>query len=383
MPLWNDTNGFITTNADLVRNNMVSVASVLSPYEVPFNQCVFVGEMAMGHSDSHILDSIQILGYYGCNPAKSSVVDTLHLVFLYSEYGPITTHNIWAQFIDHSHYGKITSPNLSYDSLNNRGQPKTIAQYQDVLLYSTDSGLFTKIIPLMAPDGTTPAPISLAASTLIGVTITFKSGDTAATISGPLSTPVPGDTLISDVPPYYKYNMFMPYIDYYTQTPPGGSLHPPAYPFYSVADQNTGCFKTLPDSAAGWRARYIPHWAFQDTLPSYLQYPVINWHIECATCDIRVICFPGITNEVLHGTAINVYPNPATDELDFNYSTPLSSDVSVTLINMLGQVVLTKQQTGRSSERIILNTLALPAGMYIYKVQANGEQSTGKVLIEH
>ena len=75
---------------------------------------------------------------------------------------------------------------------------------------------------------------------------------------------------------------------------------------------------------------------------------------------------------------IKAYPNPATNTLNITYTS--STAVTVTLTNMVGQVVATQNAT---NGKAVFNTTELPSGVYIYTLSANGEHTTGRVVIAH
>ncbi len=75
---------------------------------------------------------------------------------------------------------------------------------------------------------------------------------------------------------------------------------------------------------------------------------------------------------------IKAYPNPATNTLNITYTS--STAVTVTLTNMVGQVVATQNAT---NGKAVFNTTELPSGVYVYTLSANGEHTTGRVVIAH
>jgi GEVED domain/Secretion system C-terminal sorting domain len=75
-------------------------------------------------------------------------------------------------------------------------------------------------------------------------------------------------------------------------------------------------------------------------------------------------------------TAFTYYPNPVTDVLNLNYNTNIAS---VTVINLLGQTVLSKNNINTAETQ--LNLSALTAGTYLVKVtDSNDATTTVKVV---
>jgi Secretion system C-terminal sorting domain len=86
------------------------------------------------------------------------------------------------------------------------------------------------------------------------------------------------------------------------------------------------------------------------------------------------------SNVVAPINTVNVYPNPAANELNVTYTGADNSPVTVTLSNMLGQVVATQTVT---NGKAVFNTAKLTNGVYIYSLNANGTREGGRVLIAH
>ncbi len=80
---------------------------------------------------------------------------------------------------------------------------------------------------------------------------------------------------------------------------------------------------------------------------------------------------------------MNVFPNPAANEININYALPTTSDVTIEVVNTIGDaqflVVNEKQSAGAHSFKY--NTEALPAGLYICKLKA-GSYSANKVIVK-
>jgi Secretion system C-terminal sorting domain len=77
---------------------------------------------------------------------------------------------------------------------------------------------------------------------------------------------------------------------------------------------------------------------------------------------------------------IKVYPNPANSSLNITYNAAQNTVATVSLTNMVGQVVASQTV---SNGIATFNTSSLPAGVYIYTLEANGNRQTGRVVIGH
>jgi hypothetical protein len=120
----------------------------------------------------------------------------------------------------------------------------------------------------------------------------------------------------------------------------------------------------------------IPSYAFSNSAtstPTGYDVPEEAFHVVYSNVSLSTINTKTINT-------VSAYPNPATSELNVTYSTNNNAVVTVTLTNMVGQVVAT--QTGVNGKATFA-TSTLADGMYIYSVQANGERTTGHVAIAH
>jgi hypothetical protein len=77
----------------------------------------------------------------------------------------------------------------------------------------------------------------------------------------------------------------------------------------------------------------------------------------------------------------NPYPNPANDNVTFNYSLPNANKAAVKIYNMLGALVKTSTITDPTG-KLTINTSDLRSGLYLYDLQVNGRSmKTGKFTV--
>jgi len=103
--------------------------------------------------------------------------------------------------------------------------------------------------------------------------------------------------------------------------------------------------------------------------------PWFAFHISCPTC-VSV----GVAGTSTAVSEVKVVPNPASSQVTISFTAAANSAATVSLTNMLGQVVASKTITGNSVD---FNTAALPAGVYAYTIDANGARTTGRVVVAH
>jgi hypothetical protein len=100
------------------------------------------------------------------------------------------------------------------------------------------------------------------------------------------------------------------------------------------------------------------------------------------TINIDVLRYPVGINGIDNGR-LTIYPNPANDVLNINYSLNASEKVHATIYNMNGQVVqqITSgtKATGNHTEQV--NIEQLPAGVYYMQVNLNNNITTQKFIV--
>jgi hypothetical protein len=205
--------------------------------------------------------------------------------------------------------------------------------------------------------------VNVPAGNLIGATISFISGSPTFT---------PHDTVFLSSGTY-KHNMFRPYSIF------KGSGTTPMYATYSAANRNSGMYKTLPDTSLGWGGQYIPLWFWSSSGgASTYQYPYVDFRVKCPSCGVIV----GV-QDIARIQEASVYPNPADDHVTIPFTLGQKADVTVSLSNLLGQVVESRFYQAVEKGKAVFNTASLPSGVYQFTVAANGEKLSGKVVITH
>lgn len=89
-------------------------------------------------------------------------------------------------------------------------------------------------------------------------------------------------------------------------------------------------------------------------------------------------CVPGVgTVENAHN--LTVYPNPAADMVNFEFS-EIPSEAVITITDVLGSIIFSQAVSGQ--QNIIFKKGNTPAGLYIYRVIFDGQTVTGKILFQ-
>jgi len=371
--IWNDTSskdaytGAAGTEYDY--NNFVSVGATLDPFFAGFNVVDnYPGEIEITPTTPYTIDSISVEGIYyrSTDPAKAGVIDTLRIGVVYGD-GTSTSDLPAFEFNDGGvptafpkpQYGvdTLTFIDMLHDSLHNRAGIATVHFINIPLLATDTAGDFFHTYGLTTV-------LNVPAGNFAAASVSFISGDATFTH---------GDTVFLDGGTY-KYGMFRPLVEFV------GTTSGASFPTYSLLDQNEGMFKQEGASDAGWVGDYVPNWAWSSTggTASDLQYPVINFHVNCATCSLLDVA--NVKNTI---SGVKAFPNPANNVLTISYNLAKTSNVTVVLTNTMGQVVATQTFNNSAIGNATINTSALPAGVYAYSVLAGNDRSTGNVVIAH
>jgi len=80
---------------------------------------------------------------------------------------------------------------------------------------------------------------------------------------------------------------------------------------------------------------------------------------------------------------IAAYPSPANNDLYLLYSLGHTADINVYISNMMGQIVKTQSLKNVQTGSVKFNVADLAPGFYLYTVETEGVQKTGRVTITH
>ncbi len=77
-------------------------------------------------------------------------------------------------------------------------------------------------------------------------------------------------------------------------------------------------------------------------------------------------------------------PNPANQSARIPFSLNSNEKVDFTMVNMVGERVMSKTFAGKRGENSInIDVAELPSGIYLYTVQSGSKKSTRKLVIQH
>lgn len=333
-----------------------SLQQVIDPSDPFFNVSAYNGLAYIPKSASYTIDSVEILGVYERNPAKTSVVDTL-IVGIAKGNGGTSDLDVWyfSSTTIISTYGdtvRFASVDLDVNTFLPKGTavwtkkiPLTAANANDTL-----SNGFN--IWRLAPN------VSVPSGNLAAMTVTFKSGDTWVPFQDTVrmagaTTPI--------------YNNFR-FVSFEESAGAFGTYRKGYYNASSIMQQDT----------TGWGGTYTPSYAYSSATYSY-EHHWWFWKLNCPSC------FGVGLNDVQLVGEVSAYPNPATEQLVVGFNlTAAAKNVTVEISNALGQVVKSVDMGAANdgAYKTTINVSDLADGMYIYTVNADGQKTSNKVLVK-
>lgn len=90
------------------------------------------------------------------------------------------------------------------------------------------------------------------------------------------------------------------------------------------------------------------------------------------------------TLEIVKESQFSLFPNPSKDSLTLTINLPVAQDLTITVYDMTGQLVLTRQEENLNSgtQQISLKVSDLDEGSYVCKVVGKSYRSSGSVMIK-
>jgi len=186
---------------------------------------------------------------------------------------------------------------------------------------------------------------------------------------------VSGNGISTFTPIHWVYSDGLWYADAFDITPNATAMYnmgPNGYPFYGKA-----C-GLVNKSSAG----YVMSWAFETAR--------IDTRENTETIFDEVLTWfknnTGVNENSAAENRIKVYPNPATNLVNINYTLDKTSDVQIQLFDITGKMIsnlnLGTQANGNHSVQLSKSNLNISTGVYFYTLKINNTPSSGKVVFE-
>ena len=93
---------------------------------------------------------------------------------------------------------------------------------------------------------------------------------------------------------------------------------------------------------------------------------------------------PNDVNDIKNSSVFTVSPNPASTTINVNATLASAGSAKVTISNLVGQTIIAEKYTTKGTslnENISVGNLA--NGIYIVKIECNGEVSSQKIVVNH
>lgn len=381
-PIWYDSSVLQNYSIGLAPIEYISAAQIIDPIHFVLWNDVNVFDpnlIAITPGSVYKVDSISFYGAYVKNPNRSvNVVDTLilsvsptNIADSYRYYSTTATYDAWA-----SNYVNSGSPDsilrgYTIDSLdvdkphrasNVAGRvlwkvPLTDADRQEAIGGVVDVVNFT--YPVLVNG--VPGVCNIPAGRGVAVTVTFQSGD----------------TIIPNVDTFSEYHHFL----LSSGEALGDSTIMPYY-FYDYKDRDMSNLMWYSNDSVYHPTVFLDG---ENGSPFGYEFHDIAAHIVCDDCPALQDLWPGYTTSTIKQTAL-IYPNPANKSLTISFAQLQDEDVSISIVNTIGQVVCKKEVdkiTINQAKKVTLSTSALPEGIYYYTITTNGQPTSGRFTVIH
>ncbi|XZF16633.1 T9SS type A sorting domain-containing protein [Chitinophagaceae bacterium MMS25-I14] len=365
-PIWFDSTvrqRFSTGLGTINFSSFAQVIDVVSNANLYDDPTIFPNTIDIRSVDSFVVDSITIRGAYVKQPLRSTnIVDTL-IVSVGAANGyyfaPKAQYSWAATYIPNNDTLFAFAP-TSVDSVNRAlfSSSNTRAMWKIPLTdamrdTSTSTGSVTvKPFTFAVPNG----GVGIRANSRVGMTVTFKSGD----------------TWTKNVDSVTKFHRFLPMSGF------GAANTAMIYKYYDLGDKNGSSIMFSTDTSS-----YLPSVIIEgiNTAAFNQEFHAMGVHVKCSTC-----WQVNVKNVATNIASVNAVPNPANNSVSIPVSMKESANVTVSLINTLGQTVKMQDLGNVNANQkatATFNTADLASGVYIYNVTANGQRTTGRLVVAH
>ncbi len=322
------------------------------------------------------VDSVSFSGAYVKNLNRSvNIVDTLILSVSasststtnqYSYYYTDIAGDAWAgAYVSGTDTLKGFTIHRNNTDIENRASnvagrvlwkvPLTDAMRQEDSAGFVDIQSFT--FPVMV--GNTPGFVDIPAGYGVAMTVTFKSGDVVAQ---------------PNVDTFTQYHNFLLFSG---EALGAGQVMP--YYFYSMADRNSSNLMFGSQDSAYYPSVFIEGW---NTIAFRQEFHDMGAHIVCDDCPLLSV--RDINNSQLE--TVTLYPNPADNEVNINFTMSTDANASISITNSVGQVVAQQNVRGVKAKQVgtaKFSTTNMASGIYFYTVEANGQRKTERFVVSH
>lgn len=368
-PMWQDTTILQRFSTGYGAINYSSFGATIRPSAEIFNSPSFYpGEMEIDANQPYTVDSIILWGIYmtpnntGATPGDKITVSV------------VTSPNTITYL-----RGKLFDPQVATDYLNKVGTTDTAIYGASVVADSVakiggETGTRTTW-DYMLTNADTSAPTA---------TGSYFWKRFAIPCPSPIAVPAGGRATATFT--FFTGGTWNANVDSVSFNPGAGTKNHFRARFYEENDGQLMNYRNYSEKGGGDFCNSIAMFSFAPDIyyPSLfietfntpavsIEHLDVDWVLSCTACG------PVATNEVVKQLeAINVYPNPAADELNIQLDEVKSDDVNVTIYSMTGKK-LVNQVLAQGSMQTSINIADFAAGIYLCEMEMNGEKNTVKI----
>lgn len=377
VPIWQDTTIRQNFTSGLGTINYLSVSQVFFPFDNfwndPFNPN-FLGDIAVTPTNTYNVDSVSILGFYirGNSPGAGAKPDSLQISVASQPAGNAyywtRSGTTWAgSYLPTGRDTLFVSTAINVDSVRKAVRSNPLATSSITWTVPLDPAVRKAIDTATTFTNFSyklPTSLVVPAGNVVMVSYTFRSGDT-------------WNKNVDTITQKHHFRAGFGYLGTAGATPVANKQ---LYNWYS-GDHNMSSLMFSSDSSF-----YLPTVVIGaiNTPASWFNHYLLNTvTISCGACS--TVGTVGINENTLL-SSMKAFPNPSNENLTIEFSTKEKANVMINITNMMGQVVATQDMgtvTSGQKSTAIFSTSALPAGIYTYTINANGQKSTSRFSVVH
>lgn len=146
-----------------------------------------------------------------------------------------------------------------------------------------------------------------------------------------------------------------------------------------VSSQTVGFTPT----SAQWRLETVNLAPYQTSSNAMIKFRNISdFEDNLYVDDINLQNMTDVQSELLH-SEVNLFPNPSSGKVNLYVNMFSRSDLTITVMNAVGQVVSTMTESGSIGGNYELDLTSEPNGVYFIEVQTGTEVVTRRIVISH
>lgn len=375
LPIWQDSSIRVNYSSGLGSINFTSVCQVIVPFDNLWNEWTnpnFLGQTAITATNSYTVDSVSLAAlYFIGSKGLASTVDTLEISLAYQApsafYFWRKATSAWA-----APYLPATKDTLKWISPYNVDSVRKIAKsfpFAGTSFYSWKQPLTasmrtaTSVTSFSNFAFKVPATFTVPAGNALIVTYTFRTGGTWIKNS---------DTVTE------RHNFRAGFA--YNGT--SSASTPMKYAWY---DGDRSGSSVMFSTDTNFYAPTLVIGAVNNPAAWYAQYLLSTVTLSCASCDVVKKPIGGNIKESSLFADVKAFPNPANAELNIPFTVNEKSTVTVSITNMVGQVIATQniEANANQAATATFNTSNLASGIYLYTLKADGQQVTNRFSVAH